>query len=277
MGSLLRIGLSLLVLIVGCGDRHSYTLRGQILAVDRVRRQVTVRHDAIVGLMDAMTMPFNVRDDRLLTDRTAGDLIRATLVVSKTESYLSSMTITGHSPVPEAIPDEQRSGILKSGSVVADAQFVDETGTPRSLQNWAGKTVALTFIYTRCPLPDFCPRMNRNFGAVQSTLLSNPALREQVRLISVTLDPDFDTPPILAAHARRAGADASIWSFLTGTQSAIDRFAVQFGVYVVRDDKTATVTHNLRTAVIGPDGRLRRLFEGSDWKPTDLLASLSRP
>ena len=272
-----RAGLALLLLLAACSDSRSHALRGQIVSIDRPRGEVTVRHDAIPGFMSAMTMPFKVRDEKLLNERTAGDLIDATLVVSKTDSYLSSITVTGHSPVPETIPAEQRSGLLKSGSLVADAQFVDQTDAPRTLRDWAGKTIGLTFIYTRCPLPDFCPRMNRNFGAVQSSLFKDTALREQIRLISISLDPDFDTPSVLAAHARRAGADASIWIFLTGARTAIDRFAVQFGVYVVRDEPTASLTHNLRTAVIGPDGRLRKMFDGSDWTPEDLLASLRQP
>jgi len=273
MRSILFAGVCLLSLSA-CRENPSYVLQGQIIAVDRARHEVTIRHGAVPGYMSAMTMPFKVREDSLLADRTAGDLVTATLIVSATESYLSAITVTGHSPVPESIPDEQRSGGLKTGSVVTDAPFVDDAGASRSLQDWRGKTIALTFIYTRCPLPDFCPRMNRNFNAVQASVLADPTLRDHVRLVSVSLDPDFDTPAVLAAHARRAGADPALWTFLTGSRTAIDRFAVQFGVYVVRDEKTATVTHNLRTAVIGPDGRLKRVFDGSEWKTTDLLASL---
>jgi len=262
------------LLVTACGDRRSYALRGQIVAVDRVRQEVTLRHEAVAGFMDGMTMPFKVHDKALLLNRTAGDLIDATLVVSKTDSYLSAIVVTGHSPVPESIPDEQRSGTLQPGSIVHDAQFVDQTGASRTLHDWNGKSIALTFIYTRCPLPDFCPRMNRNFSAVQSNVLANPKLKNEVRLVSVSLDPDFDTPSVLTAHARRAGADASLWTFLTGDRTAIDQFAAQFGVYVVRDEKTANIAHNLRTAIIGPDGRLRKVFNGSEWSSADLLAEL---
>jgi protein SCO1/2 len=135
--------------------------------------------------------------------------------------------------------------------------------------------VALTFIYTRCPLPDFCPRMNRHFSAVQAALLDDPQLRLRSRLLSLSLDPDYDTPAVLAAHARQANADPRVWSFLGGSREAIDRFAVPFGVYVVRDDKNpGTITHNLRTAVIAADGRLVTVFSGGDWTPADLLAAL---
>src|SRR6185503_7360465 len=107
----LRVGAFLLATVAACGSDRSYPLSGQILAVDAGRKTVTIRHQAIPGFMAAMTMPFNVRDDRLLVGRTAGDLITATLVVTATESYVSSITVTGHSPVPETIPDEQRSGV----------------------------------------------------------------------------------------------------------------------------------------------------------------------
>jgi protein SCO1/2 len=118
--------------------------------------------------------------------------------------------------------------------------------------------------------------MNRNFAAVQSAVLADPSMRNRVRLLSISLDPDYDTPSVLAEHAKRAGAHPGVWTFLTGTRRSIDRFALQFGVYVVRDDKTpGNITHNLRTALIDPQGALIRIFTGSEWSPSVLIAALS--
>lgn len=266
------------LLLAGCHGPRTYALSGQVLAVDAVRGEMTIRHGAIAGYMSAMTMPFKVKDPALLGGTIApGDLISGTLTVSDTESYVGSLVRTGHAPVPESAPVVVESNVLQPGKAAPDASFVDESGTPRHLSDWRGSAIALTFIYTRCPLPDFCPRMNRHFAAIQDAVRSDPQLRLHARLLSVSLDPDYDTPAVLAAHARRAGADPGVWTFLSGARDAVDRFAVPFGVYVVRDSRTpGVVTHNLRTAVIGADGRLITIFSGGDWAPADLLAALRR-
>jgi protein SCO1/2 len=266
---------AILVLASGCRGQRSHTLLGQVLAIDRASRQITIRHQDIPGLMPAMTMTFTVRDDRLLEERTPGDLVNATLIVSDTgpSSHLSSIVRTGHAPLPEPATALASSNTLKPGAVAPDVELIDEGGVRRRLSDWHGRIVALTFIYTRCPLPDFCPRMNRHFAAIQSEVMADSRLREAVHLVSMSLDPDFDTPAVLATEARRVGADPRVWTFLTGRREAIDRFVVPFGIYVVRNGKNqADITHNLRTVVIGADGRVLAIFTGSEWSPADLLA-----
>jgi len=256
----------------GCGSGRTYTLTGQVIAIDSARREITIRHRDIPGFMSAMTMPFKVQNPALLEGRQAGDLITATLVVSKTESHLSSIVSTGHAPLPDAGFPVFSTGKLEPGGAVEDADFTDQFGRHQRLSDWRGKTLAITFIYTRCPLPDFCPRMNKQFAALQTEVESEPALKQRVHLFSITLDPDFDTPPVLAAHASRAAADSAVWTFLTGTTSAVDRFAAQFGVYVVREGNDAAgVTHNLRTVLVGADGRLLKIAAGADWNPAELV------
>jgi protein SCO1/2 len=134
--------------------------------------------------------------------------------------------------------------------------------------------VALTFMYVRCPLPDFCPMMDRNFAAVQKTVKSSPELAD-VRLVSVTFDPEFDTPAALKKHAQALGADPSVWKFVTATPEEIVKLTRRFGVHVERDSQAAIeITHNLRTAVIGPDGRVVKVHSGTDWTPAQLVADL---
>ena len=264
-----------LLLTSACTGQRSYTLVGQVLAIDSGRREITIRHQEIPGFMQGMTMAFKVRDHRLLEGRMPGDLVNATLIVSATDSHLSSIVRTGHAPLPEPAPAVPASSILTPGGVAPDAEFTDESGVRRRLSDWRGRILAVTFIYTRCPLPDFCPRMNRHFAAVQADVVADARLRERVRLLSVSLDPDFDTPAVLAAEARRVRADPNVWTFLTGSREVIDRFAVPFGVYVVRNGKNlGDITHNLRTAVIGADGRVLTIFSGSEWSPADLLGAL---
>jgi protein SCO1 len=269
--------LSLMVLAAlasACSNpARQYELKGQVLAVDAEKRTLTIRHDDIEGFMPAMTMPFTVRDARLLEGRLPGDLVRATLVVSDTEAYLTSVERVGHVELTEAEPPPGAAApIAVAGDEAPDADLVDETGRPRRLSDWRGSVVAVTFIYTRCPVPNFCPLMDRNFLAVQRALDADPHLGRRARLLSVSFDPEFDTPEILAAHARRLGADPARWSFVTGARDQLDPFAARFGVTTIRDDATDwEIVHNLRTAVIDPQGRIVTVFSGNEWTPTELL------
>jgi protein SCO1/2 len=165
--------------------------------------------------------------------------------------------------------------ILNPGEAVPDTQLIDEAGRPRRLSDWRGKVLAVTFTYTRCPLPDFCPRMDENFKKVQTSVLADAGLRDRVALLSVSFDPAFDTPAVLEAHARHAGADPRVWQFATGHQQDIDGFASRFGVSILREPSNpADITHNLRTAVIDSSGRLQTILNGTDWAPAELLAAL---
>jgi protein SCO1/2 len=266
----------LAVAVGGCSrPPRQFELRGQILAVDRSRQEITIKHGDIRGFMPGMTMPFKVRDVRLLDGRSAGDLVTATLVVEETDAFLSSVERTGHAALTEAPP--VRMDVVAPGDPAPDVQLTDETGAARTLSEWRGRTLAVTFTYTRCPLPDFCPRMDRQFAAVQREVLADERLRDRVSLLSVTLDPGFDTPQVLAGHARRAGADPRVWRFATGDRETIRAFASRFGVSIMTASPDGTdLTHNLRTAVVGADGTIVHVFSGNEWTPAELLDALRR-
>jgi protein SCO1/2 len=219
-----------------------------------------------------MTMAFKVKERGEMTGRTPGELIRATLVVEEAQGYLSDIAVTGRAPLTAA-PPAARGDRLEPGAAVPDVEFTDQDGTARRLSDWRGRVVAVTFIYTRCPLPNFCPLMDRQFAAVQRQVSADPRLRASVHLVSVTLDPAFDTPAVLLSHARGVGADPEIWSFVTGHVDQLDAFGAKFGVSVIRDDPRE-VAHNLRTAVIDRGGRLTKVFGGNEWTPADLLTEM---
>jgi protein SCO1/2 len=253
---------------------REYQLHGQILAVRPERSEVVIKHQDIKGFMPGMTMPFTVKDGALLQGKGPGDLVTATLVVGEVGAHLRTLDKTGHAaldtPAPPPPPD-----IREPGDTLTDTTFVDQNGSPASLSAYRGHRVAMTFIYTRCPLPEFCPLMDRNFAAVQKTIASTPALAD-VRLVTVTLDPAFDTPAVLKPYAVRRGADPAIWSFLTGDPAEVNRFGSQLGIYVEHNPQSAIdITHNLRTVVIDPDGRLVKVHNGNSWTPSELVADLS--
>jgi protein SCO1 len=255
---------------------REYELRGQVLAVDAARQTITIKHEDIPQFMPGMTMPFKVRDGHLLAGRVPGDLVKATLVVEDGDAHLRTIERTGSAPLNEPAPAPVVAS-LNPGDPVPDAPFVDEAGADRRLSDWRGRVLAVTFVYTRCPLPDFCPLMDRHFKTVQAEVTADDNLQGRVRLLSVSFDPDHDRPPVLAAYARRVGAEPATWGFLTGAREDIDRFAAPFGVSIIRNDPaTREIVHNLRTAIIDPSGRLVTILRGNEWTPKELMAELRK-
>lgn len=268
-----------LTVLSACGgsERRSYPLEGQLIAVDRTNRTLTIAHDDIPGFMPGMTMAYQIERPDLLDAAVPGDLIDATLVVDGPQGSIVALTVTGRAPLPASAAAAPVYDLLDPGEPVPDVALLDQDGTARRFSEWRGQALAVTFIYTRCPLPDFCPAMDRRFAEVQRLVAATPALRDRVHLVSVTVDPAYDTPAVLAAHAATVGADPALWSFVTGEPEALDAFGRRFGVSVMRDDPASReVMHNLRTAVIDPEGRLVTIHGGSEWTAGDLVPELER-
>ena len=283
-GRLIRLGAIVAAIVAlaagtsGCQRQaQQYQLNGQIVAVDPTRQELTIKHQDIPGFMPGMTMAFKVFEPRLMDGRTPGELVSATLVVKGTEAYLRNLSRTGFAPVVEAHAVTRVMDLLEPGEAIRDASFLDETGTRRRLADWQGRILAVTFVYTRCPLANFCPLMDRHFAAVHEQVQADPALRGRVRLVSVSIDPEHDRPAVLAKHAAKLGADPAVWQFLTGDPEDVEAFASQFGVSVMREGTAAgDIVHNLRTAIIDGDGKLMTTLGGSEWPPADLVAEIRR-
>jgi protein SCO1/2 len=274
--------LTLALSLAACGgyqpSNRTYTLHGQVLSIDPDRQKALIKHGDIKGLMPAMTMTYNMKNAKVLDGLKPGDTIAGTLVVEPNNAFITEAKKTGEAPIeaPAPNPASASSGFepLKPGDAVPDAHFVDQNGKRRDFNSFKGSVVAITFIYTSCPLPTFCPLMDRHFAEIQKTLKSDPALRK-VHLVSVSFDPVTDTPPVLLAHARELKADPSRWTFFTGDRDQIDQFAARFGVSITRaQDNPRDITHNLRTAVVGADGTLVKVYIGNEWTPSQLLADL---
>ena len=269
-----------------CGERSGdrlYRLQGQVLSVDPSGTRAQIKHEEIEGLMPAMTMPYEVRDAKLLEGLAPGDLINATLVIESNGAYLSAVNKVGSAPL-EASADAPSafasSGfeLLKPGEAAPEAHFIDQDGRERDFKSFRGQPVVVTFMYTKCPMPTFCPFLDRNFAAVQKALESNSsyaALKGNVRLASISFDPLTDTPAVLKQHAAKLNADPRVWTFLTGDRDEVDRFAARFGVMIARSTtEPLDITHNLRTSIIDADGKLVTTFTGNEWTPEQLLAEL---
>ena len=253
-----------------------YMVVGQILVVSPDKQTVSIMHHDIVGYMPAMTMTFPVATAALMKDRVPGEMVTAVLEVSAAAGKIVEITHTGNAPLPDrSNVVSLAAGVLEPGQEAPDSALIDQQNTRRSFAEWKGQPTLLTFIYTRCPMPNFCPLMDRNFATIQRTGSADPTLAGRFKLVSVSFDPDFDTPSVLKAHATKLAADPHVWTFLTADRLTVERFAAKFGVGVVREGSAPDqITHNLRTVLIGADRKIIKIYSGSDWSTTAALDDL---
>jgi protein SCO1 len=263
-------------------DERRYPVHGKITSIERPRKLVILNHDEIKGFMPAMTMPYDVRDVKVLDGLEPGDIVDTTLIILSNGAYLTDFKKVGHEALtpPPAAPSAPSASsgfeLLNPGDAVPDAPFVDQSGKKRRFADFKGTPLAVTFIYTKCPLPTFCPLMDRHFKSMQKPLAEDPALKS-AHLVTISFDPVTDTPPVLRAHARTLGADLTRWTFLTGDRDDIDKFASRFGVAVSRAlNDPRDITHNLRTAIVDRDGKLVKVYTGNEWSPEELLTELRK-
>jgi protein SCO1/2 len=269
------------VFATGCSrepEARTYQLKGQILAVSAATNYLLVAHEDIPGFMPAMTMSYTVKDAALLKDRVPGDLITATLRVAPDLAWLSAITRTGSAPLPDGAPTKVPAAagvqLLKPGDSVPATALTDQDGAGLALPDHKGTALVVSFIYTRCPLPQFCPLVDRRFAEIQTLAAANPAVRGKVRLISISFDPGTDRPAVMRAHAAKAGADPGVWRFATADEATVDRLAAAFGVNVIRE-QDGTITHNLRTAVIDPQGRIVSIHDANAWTAAAIVDELT--
>jgi protein SCO1 len=278
------LSVALALALVACSrppEQRTFTLQGQVQSLDVPRKLVTVKHEEIVGFMPAMTMPYEVADAKALDGLAPGDLINSKLVIFSNGARLVDIKKVGTAPLekpPADVPNPPTASsgfeLLKPGEAVPDTKFLDQDGKARHFGGFKGTPVVVTFIYTRCPLPTFCPLMDRHFATLQKTLKTDPALKN-VHLVTVSFDPTTDTPAVLKKHAKSLEADPARWTFLTGDRDDVDRFASRFGVSVDRALNDARdITHNLRTAIVNADGKLAKVYTGNDWSPEQILKDL---
>ena len=247
----------LAVCAFGCATTHQ--ARGLVLRVDPASSTLTVSHEAIIGYMGAMVMPFAVRDRRALRDVRPGDVIEFRLrpggrgtEIDRVKHLSAAGQDAGLTMTPAA------SALVKVGESVPDFALTDQHGAPVSLLSLRGSVVAITFIYSRCPLPDYCPRMVANLGEVRDRYRAR--LGRDLTLLTVTFDPKYDTPDVLNNFAERYGANVPGWHFLSGSPEAIAAVCASFGIEYWPDQ--GLITHTLQTAVIDREGRLRASVEG---------------
>ncbi len=273
--------LAALLTAASCSSAKTYEMRGQILGVNRDKMEILVKHEEIPGLMAAMTMPWKVKTANMLDNIGPGDLITSEIVVEDNQGVVTKITKVGTAkpdvPAP-AGPAPPGVKYLMPGDEVPNQAFVDEDGRARDFNSIrGGRPLAVTFIYTRCPIPTFCPAMDRQFAEAQA-LIKDKGLEGKTGLLSISFDPKNDTPPVLNAHARKLGADAKVWTFATGDRDEIDRFASSLLLTLVRGEAANPdeIGHTLRTTVVDRHGKIVKSYSGAEWTPAELVAELER-
>ena len=257
-------------------EARVYEVNGVIQEVKPGGRVVVVKHEEVPGYMMAMTMPFEVKNTNEVVGLAPGDAIIFRLVVTETEGWIEQVRKTG--VVTNVIPPGR--GIrrvrdvepLAIGDPLPDYVFTNELNRTVRLAEFRGHTLAFTFFFTRCPYPMFCPRTSTHFSEVQRRLKSMSNGPANWHLLMISFDPEFDTPGILKTYARRYGADPDRWNFLTGALIDIDAITEQFGMLFARDG--AGFSHNVRTVVVDPNGRVSDILMGNEWNPEALVGKM---
>jgi len=259
-------------------DERTYALAGQVQSITPDRQEAMVKHAEIKGLMPAMTMPYRFKTKSELDALKPGDLIDGTLVIVSNDAYLTDVKKTGEAPIEKPPAEalvtsetlDKAKQLLRPGDTVPDGDFVDQSGRKFTLSALRGSTVVLTFIYTRCPLPNFCPLMSKNFAELEQRL--SKEFPNKYQLLSISMDPDFDRPEVLKEYAARYGADPKDWSFAAGDAGSLNFVAGLVGLYFQKEN--GLISHDLRTALIGPDGRLVQLWKSNVWTPYEVQRSV---
>ena len=262
-------------------DFKTYHLRGKVVSTNSATGEVTLKHEAIPGFMDAMTMPYKLKDPQILGELHPGDTITADLLVSQGAD--ATILLDHIVVVAQGKPDYQPSVLYHvpaAGDQVPDFVLRNQDGRTIHFGQFRGKSLLVTFIYTRCPLPDFCPLVTRNFAIIDKQLRSNPTLYSKTHLVCISFDPDNDTPARLRSYgAQYIGSDSNAafghLEFAVPNKAEVEKLAEYFDVGVTPGPGD-TINHTLSTTLIGPDGKVRQFYPGNEWTTDQVLADLKQ-
>lgn len=259
-------------------NTETYPIKGTIVAVDDARGEITLQHDAVPGFMPAMTMPYQLLFGNTTSELHKGDVIRARIRVEKTpDGTYRNARLDELAVLAQAKPDyrpQSNYHVPAPGDAVPNFHFTNQDGKAITLAGFHGSALLITFIYTRCPLGDFCPKMSRNLAAIESTLRSDREVYAHTELLSVSFDPAFDTPSVLRSYglAYTGAAGFDRWQFAAPPAASLPAVEHYFNVGVTGGG--ASLTHSLSTVLVAPDGRIAEWYPGNEWDPGQVAAKM---
>jgi protein SCO1/2 len=255
--------------------QQRFDLRGKVVSIDKSQGTVMVAHEAIPNFMAAMTMSYRLKDAWAFNILKPGQSIRATLVVTGNDAWLEGIVVTEEAKPESNLVAPEESGRTQLGEELPDFQLINQDGKRIHLHQYHGKALLLTFIYTRCPFPNFCPLMSKNFAQILEQVRSDPKLSPSTHLLSISIDPEYDTPAVLRAYGLDCAGNLHSfdhWEFATGTQDQVRKVAEFFGLKYWTEG--GQIMHALVTALIGPDGKVIQIYRGNDWQPAQVVNDL---
>ena len=258
-----------------------HTARGVVREIAPDGHKVVIRHETITNYMPAMTMEFIVRDTNELRGVTAGDTVTFRLTATEDTHWIDHIARVGSGTTSSSVAASPGARVttfveLKPGDLMPDCALLAEDGRRIHFSDFRGKALAFTFFFTRCPLPDFCPRMNRNFARARELILATAHAPTNWQFLSISFDPEFDQPAVLASYANsyRAG-NADRWLFAAAQTNVLAELAPRLDL-MVRREADGSISHNLRTVVLDGQGRIRRQFDGNEWTAEQLAREVIR-
>ncbi|HEX4139393.1 MAG TPA: SCO family protein [Candidatus Methylacidiphilales bacterium] len=261
------------------GEVKTFPIKGKIVSVDAANGSILLDAGAVPGFMDAMTMTYKLKQPGIASDLHPGDLITATLLTRKVGDEYQDVVLDQIVVTAQAKPDYKPAvqyHVPTAGDTVPDFKLVNEDGRTIHLGEFKGRALLLTFIYTRCPLPDYCPRMNHNFAEIDKALEADPAMMAKTHLLSISFDPKDDTPAVLKSYGQAyagVGAKFDHWEFTVPPAKELTAVLEFFDVGVTPGDG-GTLTHSLSTVLIGKDGKVAAWYPSNDWSPAEVLAAM---
>ena len=260
------------LLLSGCRKTPARTLTGRVISKQPGLQQLIIANDDMPGFMPAMTMPYAVKDPEGFERVQPGDLIRADLMEgAEGKFWLEHLRVTGKGPIQSS--EEGVVHTLSVGDKVPDIPMVNQDGNTIRFDQFKGKLVLLTFIYTRCPFPDYCPLLTRQFVTIQNELAKNPTEYEKTHLLSISLDPNYDKPAVLRAYGL-ANLDHNPkefqhWDFVSPSQADLQRLASSFGL--AYSEQNGLISHSMNTILVAGDGTIINMWPGNDWRPSEVV------
>lgn len=254
----------------------TYDVKGVFQESRSAGHTAVIAHETIPGYMAGMTMPFNVKDPAEVSGLQTGDKITFRLSVTGTDAWIDEIKNTGERVViPKPVAPEPMNFVqeLEPGALLPDCILTNQSGRAFHLGEFKGRALSFTFFFSRCPLPTFCPLMNSNLAAVQRALRLE-VTRTNWQLLSISFDPEFDTPAHLSDYARIYQNDPRHWNFATSGLEEIHKLGGAFGLMFWSEN--GTISHNLRTVVVDASGRVQKVFTDNEWQPTDLVLEMKK-